>query len=130
VCIQFLKTLPRLHCLGMQFPSHESCKTEPYLLCSVCDNPAPGLAMSNQRSFKIGSFRFAAFVPKKIECKRFKIKILDRNKTFSVISKSFDQKLLFCSVSKIFFNYLNVLFCLWKTLAQFVTFWFRFDIIF
>ncbi len=30
-----------------------------------------GLAMSNQRSFKIGSFRFAAFVPKKIECKRF-----------------------------------------------------------
>ncbi len=29
------------------------------------------LAMSNQRSFKIGSFRFAAFVPKKIECKRF-----------------------------------------------------------
>jgi hypothetical protein len=30
-----------------------------------------GVAMSNQRSFKIGSFRFAAFVPKKIECKRF-----------------------------------------------------------
>jgi hypothetical protein len=29
------------------------------------------LAMSNQRSFKIGSFRFAAFVPKKIKCKRF-----------------------------------------------------------
>jgi hypothetical protein len=29
------------------------------------------IAMSNQRSFKIGSFRFAAFVPKKIECKRF-----------------------------------------------------------
>jgi hypothetical protein len=30
-----------------------------------------GVAMSNQRSFKIGSFLFAAFVPKKIECKRF-----------------------------------------------------------
>ena len=29
------------------------------------------VAMSNQRSFKIGSFRFAAFGPKKIECKRF-----------------------------------------------------------
>jgi hypothetical protein len=29
------------------------------------------LAMSNQRSFKIGSFRFAAFVPKKIECEHF-----------------------------------------------------------
>jgi hypothetical protein len=29
------------------------------------------LAMSNQRSFKIGSFRFAAFVPKKIECRGF-----------------------------------------------------------
>ncbi len=29
------------------------------------------VAMANQRSFKIGSFRFAAFVPKKIECKRF-----------------------------------------------------------
>jgi hypothetical protein len=30
-----------------------------------------GVAMSNQHSFKIGSFCFAAFVPKKIECKRF-----------------------------------------------------------
>ncbi len=29
------------------------------------------VAMSNQRSFKIGSFRFAAFVPKKIEYIRF-----------------------------------------------------------
>jgi hypothetical protein len=29
------------------------------------------LAMSNQRSFKIESFRFAAFVPKKIEYIRF-----------------------------------------------------------
>ncbi len=30
-----------------------------------------GLAMSNQRSFKIESFRFPAFVPKKIEYIRF-----------------------------------------------------------
>ncbi len=29
------------------------------------------LAMSNQRSFKIESFRFPAFVPKKIEYIRF-----------------------------------------------------------
>jgi len=29
------------------------------------------VAMSNQRSFKIGSFRFAAFVPKKIEYNSF-----------------------------------------------------------
>jgi hypothetical protein len=31
----------------------------------------PVLAMSNQRSFKIESFRFAAFVPKKIQYIRF-----------------------------------------------------------
>ena len=55
------------------------------------------LAMSNQRSFKIGSFRFAAFVPKKIECKRFEIKILDRNKTFSISSQNFWTK-SFCFV--------------------------------
>ncbi len=39
-------------------------------------------------------------------------------------SKFFDQMLLFCSITKSFLNYLNVLFCLWKTLAQFVTFCF------
>jgi hypothetical protein len=50
-----------------------------------------------------------------------------KQNVFYQFSKFFDQKLLFCSV---LFNYLNVLFCLWKTLAQFVTFWFRFDIIF
>ncbi len=38
---------------------------------SAAPSGGPRLAMSNQRSFKIGSFRFAAFVPKKIECKRF-----------------------------------------------------------
>ncbi len=50
------------------------------------------LAMSNQRSFKIGSFRFAAFVPKKIECKRFLIKILDRTKRFLSVLKIFGPK--------------------------------------
>ena len=39
--------------------------------CGVTSGRRFGVAMSNQRSFKIGSFRFAAFVPKKIECKRF-----------------------------------------------------------
>ena len=53
-----------------------------------------------------------------------------KQNVFYQFSKFFDQKLLFCSISKNFLNYLNVLFCLWKTLAQFVTFWFRFDIIF
>jgi hypothetical protein len=55
------------------------------------------VVMSNQRSFKIGSFRFAAFVPKKIECERFYIKILDRNQTFSVSSQNFWTK-SFCFV--------------------------------
>jgi hypothetical protein len=50
------------------------------------------LVMSNQRSFKIESFRFAAFVPKKIECIRFGNKILDRNETFSISTKKFRSK--------------------------------------
>jgi hypothetical protein len=45
------------------------------------------LAMSNQRSFKIESIRFAAFVPKKIEYIRFGNKLLDRNKTFSISTR-------------------------------------------
>ncbi len=53
-----------------------------------------------------------------------------KHNVFCQFSTFFDQKLLFCSVSKIFLNYLNVLFCLWKTLAQFVRFWFQFDTIF
>ncbi len=48
--------------------------------------------MSNQRSFKIGSFRFAAFVPKKIEYIRFWNKILDRNKTFLFSTRIFLSK--------------------------------------
>ncbi len=54
-----------------------------------------GVAMANQRSFKIGSFRFAAFVPKKIEYIRFWNKILDQNKTFLLSTKNFCQS--FCS---------------------------------
>ncbi len=54
------------------------------------------VAMSNQRSFKIESFRFPAFVPKKIEYIRFWNKILDRNKTFSISTWKFLFK-SFCS---------------------------------
>jgi hypothetical protein len=52
--------------------------------------------MSNQRSFKFESFRFTAFVPKKIEYIRFCNKILDRNKTFSISTRKFRFK-RFCS---------------------------------
>jgi hypothetical protein len=88
--------------------------------------------MSNQRSFKIGSFRFAAFVPEKIEnVNVFKSKFWIETKHFLSVLKIFLPKafVLFC-FQNFFFNYLKVLFCLWKTLAQFGTFWFRFDIIF
>ncbi len=54
------------------------------------------LAMSNQRSFKIESFRFPASVPKKIEYIRFWNKILDRSKTFSISTRKFRFK-RFCS---------------------------------
>ncbi len=54
------------------------------------------LAMSNQRSFKIESFRFAAFVPKKIEYISFWNKILDRNKTFCISTRKIWSK-SFCS---------------------------------
>ncbi len=65
------------------------------LKCYVSE---PVLAMSNQRSFKIESFRFGAFVPKKIEYIRFWNKILDRNKTFSISTRKFWSK-SFCSGS-------------------------------
>jgi hypothetical protein len=61
---------------------------------------APGtaeLAMSNQCSFKIESFHFTAFVPKKIEYIRFGNKILDRNEKFSVSTQKFWSK-NFCFV--------------------------------
>ncbi len=54
------------------------------------------VAMSNQRSFKIESFRFPAFGPKKIEYIRFWNKILDRNQTFSISTRKFRFK-RFCS---------------------------------
>jgi hypothetical protein len=47
-----------------------------------------------------------------------------KQNVFYQFSKFFDQMLLFYSISKNFFNYRNVLFCLWKTVAQFVTFCF------
>jgi hypothetical protein len=48
--------------------------------------------MSNQRSFKIESIRFAPFVPKKIEYIRFRNKVMDRNKTFSINIRKFGPK--------------------------------------
>jgi hypothetical protein len=87
--------------------------------------------MSNQRSFKIESIRFAAFVPKKIEYIRFRNKILYRNKTFSISTRKIWSK-SFCSgrFPNFFLEQEKVLFCLKKTLAQFETFWFRSDIVF
>jgi hypothetical protein len=61
---------------------------------------APGtaeLGMSNQRSFKIESFCFTAFVLKKIKYIRFGNKILDRNEKFSVSTQKFWSK-SFCFV--------------------------------
>jgi hypothetical protein len=64
-----------------------------------------GLAMSNQRSFKNESFRFAAFVPKKIEYFRFGNKILDRNKTFSIsIQKFWSKSFRFVPFPNIFWD--------------------------
>jgi hypothetical protein len=40
------------------------------------------------------------------------------------------QKLLFWAIFQIFFETTKCLFCILKTLVQFATFWFRFDIIF
>ncbi len=81
------------------------------------------LAMSNQRSFKIESFRFPAFVPKKIEYIRFWNKILVRNKTFSISTRKFWFK-RFCSAP--FSNFFEALkkFCfvfkkLWRNLERF-----------
>jgi hypothetical protein len=87
--------------------------------------------MSNQRSFKSESFHFGAFVPKKIEYIWFRNKILDRNKTFSISTRKFWSK-SFCSgpFPNFFFETNKCLFCILKTLVQFATFWFRFDIIF
>jgi hypothetical protein len=70
------------------------------------------LAMSNQRSFKFESFRFPAFVPKKIEYIPFCNKILDRNKTFSISTRKFRFK-RFCSAPfSNFFETIKSFFCL------------------
>ncbi len=79
--------------------------------CSKIGRPTLGyinrskiLAMSNQRSFKIETFRFAAFVPKKIEYIRFWNKILDRNKMFSISTRKIWSKNFCSAFSKIFFG--------------------------
>ncbi len=81
------------------------------------------LAMSNQRSFKIGSFRFAAFVPKKNEYNSFWNKILDRNKTFSIRSRNFWSKTFRSGLFPNFFLR-NTKFCFvfkkhWRNLKRF-----------
>jgi hypothetical protein len=48
--------------------------------------------MSNQRSFKIESFPFAAFVPKKIEYIRFEIKFWIETKRFLPVLEKFGPK--------------------------------------
>ncbi len=71
------------------------------------------LAMSNQRSFKIGSFRFAAFVTKKIEYNGFWNKILDRKKKhFQSVLSNFGPKALVLVCFKICLRKQKVLFCL------------------
>ncbi len=76
------------------------------VVCVVTTWRNPGLsrvAMSNQRSFKIGSFRFAAFVPKNNAYNSFWNKILDRNKTFSISSRNFWSKTFRSSLFPNFF---------------------------
>jgi hypothetical protein len=48
--------------------------------------------MSNQRSFKIESFPFAAFVPKKIEYIRFETKFWIETKRFLSVLEKFGPK--------------------------------------
>ncbi len=100
------------------------------LICLSTELCTWKLAMSNQRSFKIESFRFADLVPKKIEKICFWNKILDWNKTFSISTRIIWSKSFCSGLFKKFLEQQKVLFCLQKTMAQFLTFWFRFDIIF
>ncbi len=59
------------------------------------------IAMSNQRSFKIGSFCFVAFVPKQIEYNSFfKQNSGSKQNIFNQFYKILVQKLLFWFVSK------------------------------
>ena len=88
------------------------------------------LAMSNQRSFKIESFRFVAFVPKKIEYIRYWNKNLDRNKTFSISSRKIWSK-SFCSglFPNFFWNKKKFCFVFrkpWHNCNVLVLFWYHF----
>ncbi len=93
VCERFTVYIPRIY-------PHVSCsrigRSIVGIYKSLTDTWMWKLAMSNQRSFKIESFRFGAFVPKKIEYIHFWNKILDRNKTFSISTRKFWAK-TFCS---------------------------------
>ena len=85
--------------------------------------------MSNQRSFKIESFLFAAFILKKIEYIHFWNKILDRNEMFSVSTQKFWSK-SFCFVLLPKFFWDNKKFCFvfkkhWCNLKCFVLFWYH-----
>ncbi len=86
--------------------------------------------MSNQRSFKIESFRFAAFVPKKIEYIRFETKFWIETKRFLSLQKNFGPKAFdLFRFQKIFeTNKSFVLFL--NNPGAIETFWFGFDIIF
>ncbi len=88
------------------------------------------LAISNQRSFKIGASVLMLSFRKRSNVNIFKSKFWIKTKHFLSVLKIFWPKAFVLFRFQNFFNYLNVFFCLWKTLAQFVTFWFCFDIIF
>ncbi len=80
-----------------------------YSLAKLLSVDEPQLAMSNQRFFKIGSFRFAAFVPKRSNVKVFKSKFWIETKRFLSVLKIFGPKAfvlfrfqIFCKLSKRF----------------------------
>jgi hypothetical protein len=60
--------------------------------------------MSNQRSFKIESFPFAAFVPKKIEHIRFETKFWIVTKRFLSVLEKFGPKAFVLVRFQIFFG--------------------------
>ena len=73
----------------------------------------PQLAMSNQRSFKIESIRFAAFVPKKIEyIFVFETKFWIETKRFLSVLENLGSNAFVLVRFQIFLRQLKVLFCL------------------
>jgi hypothetical protein len=68
--------------------------------------------MSNQRAFKIESFRFGAFVPKKIEYIRFKTKFWIETKRFLSVLENFVQKAFVLVQLQIFFETSKCFFCI------------------